>query len=825
MPKSGAPRSRRWDRLILIGTAVVTIGMTALTAWTIEDAHRVRSEHAIQTSENLTAALGHDIQRNLEIYDLSLRNVIDGLNQPDLAHTTPAVRDRALFDGAASAEGLGAILVVDDTGRVMIDSRATATRHGSLADRDYFTFQRDHPNAGLYLGAPSRSRTDGIWVMAMSRRFNHPDGSFAGVVVGFLRLVYFQKLFEKVDLGANGTATLFLADGRILMRVPFDVRNLTMDVHDADLFKQFARAPAGHFEAMGLIDKLPKLYVYQHLGNLPLILSVGAATKTIFAEWQQKAIFTAAATLGLLGILAFLAIVSRRELRRAERADALLREAVESISAGFVIFDAKDRLVMCNDAYRTIYPKNAPLMIPGNTFEEILRAGIYSGQSPDAAGQEEAWVAERMRAHLNPVGPHEHRLWNGRWVLTSERRMPSGGIAGLRIDITPFKEIQASLRESQAALVRAQRVSSTGSVIKNFATGKAEWSDQAYRIFGVDRETFSPNRKTFFALVHPDDRALVAASIAASERGIAPGPLQYRILRPDGELRWVYREAEIILDAHGTPVGRVSTYKDVTEQHLAKLRQEELEAQLRHSQKLEALGTLAGGIAHDLNNTLVPILALSKLGLKRTPANSPEYHDLEIIARASEQARDLVKQILAFSRKQGAQKQRLSIAPVVREAMQMLRATIPTTIRLVEHIDDVPATLADASQLHQIVTNLVTNAAHAIGDHLGTVTITLGKVDAARPRSRDRRAEIRLSVADTGCGIDQSVLDRIFEPFFTTKEVGQGSGLGLAVVHGIVTGHGGRITCTSKVGEGSEFVVTLPVTDDEEASPAIEPAA
>jgi PAS domain S-box-containing protein len=825
MPTSDAPRSRSWDRTILISAAAVTLGVIALTAWMIWDAHRIRWVHAVQTSENLASALGHDIQHNIEIYDLSLRAVIQGLDLPDLANASANIRNHVLFDGAASAEGLGAILVLDEKGEVILDSRAPGARHADMSNVDYFKTNRDRPGLGLYLSPPSRSRTNGSWVMAISRRIDRPDGSFAGVAVGFLRLAYLEKLFKGVNLGAGGTVALFRSDGRVVMRTPFDEQNLGQDYSDAALFKEFAKAPVGNFEVTARLDGVHRLFVYQRLGNLPLVLSVGNATEAIFAEWQEKAIFTAAATFALLAMLAILATALWRTFLHAEHADAMLAEAIESISEGFVIYDANDRLVLCNEAYRALYPKNAPLMVPGTRFEDIVRAGLVGGQTPDAIGREEAWLAAMMDDHRRPSGPHEHRLWNGRWVLTSERRMPSGGIAGLRIDITALKEVQASLRASQAELIRAQRVSNTGSVVRDFRTEKTEWSDQTYRIFGVTREDFVPNTKTFLDLVHPDDRELVIDSIRASETGVTLSPLQYRIIRRDGETRWVYREAEVFFDDQGTPIGRVSTYQDVTEQQAAKLRQAELETQLRHSQKLEALGTLAGGIAHDLNNTLVPILALSKLGMKRLPVESIDYQDLEVIARASEQARDLVKQILAFSRKQEAEKHLVDIAVVVRESMQMLRASLPTTIRIIERIEPIPSILADGNQLHQVVTNLVTNAAQAIGDTIGTVTIVVRPAGPPGGPAFGSADAVCLSVADTGCGMEEAVVERVFEPFFTTKEVGQGSGLGLAVVHGIVVGHGGRIACRSKPGEGTEFTVTLPVAGGVASVGVMDPAA
>jgi signal transduction histidine kinase len=274
-------------------------------------------------------------------------------------------------------------------------------------------------------------------------------------------------------------------------------------------------------------------------------------------------------------------------------------------------------------------------------------------------------------------------------------------------------------------------------------------------------------------------------------------------------MKWIYTEIETIFDDKGNPVRRIGTIRDVTETRLAEERQRELERQLLHSQKLDALGTLAGGIAHDLNNTLMPILALSQLLMQQMPEGSSEREDLETVVQASRYGRDLVQRILAFSRDQKAAKTRVDVAAAIGQALQMLRPTIPATVLIKQQIEEVPPILADAGQLQQIIVNLVTNARQAIGNDLGTITI---EVSPASRRSKRRRGGdfVRLRVTDTGCGMDAETKDRIFEPFFTTKNVGEGTGLGLSVVHGIIADHGGRIEVKSQPGEGTEFTILLP---------------
>jgi PAS domain S-box-containing protein len=365
-----------------------------------------------------------------------------------------------------------------------------------------------------------------------------------------------------------------------------------------------------------------------------------------------------------------------------------------------------------------------------------------------------------------------------------------------------------SLRRSQERLAQAQRLAGMGSDFRDIASDVADWSDETYRIFGVTRETFTPTTEGLLSLIHPDDRGLVLAARGEVVQGICPAPFDHRIVRRDGSLRIVRRETELLRDETGTVVSLAGTTHDVTEQRAAQKRQSELERQVLHSQKLDALGTLAGGIAHDLNNTLVPVLGLAKLTMGRMTEGSRERANIAVILKAGERARDLVRQILAFSRKDAPTRQPVDLAALSRESLKMLRATLPATVEIEESIDDVPQILADPAQLHQIVINLVVNAAQAIGDKMGKIVFQLavapsGALGTAVPATH-------LSVSDTGCGMDEATRQRIFEPFFTTKAVGEGTGLGLSVVHGIIAGHGGRITVASTLGEGTRFDILLP---------------
>ena len=934
-------------RLFCGAAIAILLGFVAIAGYTIVDAWRATWTNAVQSSENLTATLAHDIDRNITLYDLSMQTAVAGLKLPDIWKITPEMRSAVLFDGSTTAAEFGAMFVVNESGDPIVSSRPSSADHLNFANEDYFLAQRDHPNIGLFISAPFQFKISREWAVAFSRRIDNPDGSFGGIVFGSVKLGHFRRLFDRVNLGPSGTITLLRSDGLILMRKPLLGDDFGRRLPD---FAHFHEARSGNFQAAGKLDGVKRLFVYQQVGDLPLIIAVAPTTDVIFAEWERKAGVTMGVMLGLIGLAAWLLLrlvrefhrraeAERRTLaseqrfrdfaescgdwfwetgpdhrfrlyagnphngtasyttaigktcwdlvgidpetepvwqahkatldahkpfrrfryslpasnggmthisisgmpifdgfgafvgyrgtafnitsavearRRVQQAEALLRSAVDSISEGFVIFDADDRFVMCNAAYERLYSIVADEFRPGRPFEDLVRM-VVRRTSPDLpAAAREAWVAQRLAEHRHPPAlPVERQLWDGRWVLICERQMSDGGTAGLQIDITAQKKTQQALHQSQQRLARAQRIAGVGDVEHDVGTSGVTWSDQAYEIYGIEKGV-TPSWETFIALIHPEDRERVTKVVEETREGRARSNVEYRIIRPDGEVRHLLRESEPLIDESGAVTGVASTVQDVTELRQSQERERELHAQLEHRQRLEALGTLAGGIAHDMNNTLVPILALSKRAMAKAAAGSRDRLNLETIYRASEHARDLVKQILTFSRKDSVDKKPVRLGALTHEALQMMRAGLPTTIALIERLDAAPLVLGDAGQLRQVIINLVTNAAQAIDGNRGAITVRAGA-------SGDR---VRLSVTDTGCGIDQKHLPRLFDPFFTTKEAGQGTGLGLSVVHGIVTAHGGRIDVESVPGQGATFTLVLPIlAAGQDSAPAVDSAA
>jgi len=278
------------------------------------------------------------------------------------------------------------------------------------------------------------------------------------------------------------------------------------------------------------------------------------------------------------------------------------------------------------------------------------------------------------------------------------------------------------------------------------------------------------------------------------------------------------------LDNNGNIEYVVCTAHDITERKRMEKEKKKLEARLRQAQKMEAIGTLAGGIAHDFKNSLFPILGYSEMLMNDAPDNSDLKRDLSIIFNGTKRARDLVKQILAFSRQREYDLKPIKVHLVVKEALKLIRSSIPATIDIMQNIIDCELVMADYTQIHQVAINLLTNAYHAMEKKGGKLKVTLKEVDLRVDdlKGMPPGTYVRLTVSDTGIGMDQSTIDRIFDPYFTTKKEGKGTGLGLAVVHGIIKSHGGHISVYSEPGKGSEFHFYLPVIKAQQETKQIE---
>jgi len=288
--------------------------------------------------------------------------------------------------------------------------------------------------------------------------------------------------------------------------------------------------------------------------------------------------------------------------------------------------------------------------------------------------------------------------------------------------------------------------------------------------------------------------------------------------KQDGSLCDLDTMISPVHNASGGIINFISISRDITNEV-------NLEHQLRQAQKMEAIGTLAGGVAHDFNNILAAIMGYAEMALEDTPEGETIHRNMKKLLYAANRAKDLIRQILDFSRQSEQEKRTMSLCPLIKETVQLLRASLPSTISISHHFDvSSDGIQCDPTQIHQLLMNLGANAAHALKDAVGRIDIVLNDVELDKDDSTfftDMKPGpyLKLSVSDTGHGMERSVMDRIFDPYFTTKQKGEGTGLGLAVVHGIVKAHGGAINVYSEPGKGTRFDIILPKVDRTKETP------
>jgi len=392
-------------------------------------------------------------------------------------------------------------------------------------------------------------------------------------------------------------------------------------------------------------------------------------------------------------------------------------------------------------------------------------------------------------------------------------------------DITARREAETRLRESEA---RFRNMAEHSPLILWMADagGRCIYVNQNWHEFsGVPPG--GDLGAGFFGAVHPDDveagRAAFLGAIA-SRTGYRH---EARVRRRDGVYRHMIDNASPRFGANGEFLGLIGVLMDIQDLKDAEAARQRLEAPLRQAQKMEALGTLAGGVAHDFNNILGTIIGNVELAREDLVAEHPAQESLAEVEKASARARELVQQILTFGRRQPDERRVIGLREVVEESTRLLRATLPAGIELVTGFArDVPNVLADRSRIHQVVMNLCTNAWQAIPGGIGRIMVSLSTVDVTDAHALAGLRPGRyacLTVADTGSGIAPAIVERIFDPFFTTKAPGEGTGLGLSVVDGIVKSHEGAIAVDTTVGQGATFRAYFPGVDAEAQPHAIEP--
>lgn len=487
---------------------------------------------------------------------------------------------------------------------------------------------------------------------------------------------------------------------------------------------------------------------------------------------------------------------AEQALRQAEVEKSLI---LGNMSEMVTYRDRDGRILWANQAAAASYGLT-PEQLIGRCCHDIFQ--LRPTPCPDCPVHEAIAAGQPMEKEISTI--------NGQILLlrTSPVKDDKGEILGTVVvasDITARKKMEEAIKASEEKMRLIIESSPVG--VRIIQEDRYLYANPALvNMFGYGSAAEIVGQPA--TMLFPEDGKILRQRTEASRaEKAAPSAYEFRGCKKDGSLLEV-QVWQTEIDYQGEPA-LLNFVLDVSE---AKA----LRSQLLQSQKMEAIGTLAGGIAHDFNNILFPILVNAEMVLEGLPPDSSSRQRLERVLKACERARDLVKQILAFSRHEERELSPVHLVPIIKDCLRLLRASLPTTIEMRRNLClTADIVLADSTQIQQVVINLYTNAAHAMWARGGLIEISLTEVEAgaALPPDLSPGPYLQLTVKDNGHGMDPATLERIFDPYFTTKQTGEGTGLGLAMVHGIVKRHGGAITVDSEPGKGSSFHVFLPRVD------------
>ena len=653
---------------------------------------------------------------------------------------------------------------------------------------------------------------------------------------------YLLRFYQSIDVGKTGVVALLQSDGVLMVRSPpLDDQTGRLMNPPPPFVAMVQNSDSGSYRLASLADGVVRLYSFCRVPGRSLVVIVGLGEAESLAGWRTTVLAYSLASLGFMLGIAWLSYLVTRELRRRA---VVSRSFLESEQRFRLLWEASADAVVIMDSDNIIrYVNPAFERVFGHALAQVVNQPLSMVQPPALAKAHQQGLSRYLRTGqrtLNWSSMETTALHRDGREFPVEVSFTDIGIdgklllAGFMRDISERKRAE----QVQARLAAIVETSNDAIVSRSKEDIIVSWNAAATRMFGWSaKETLG---KSFRALLGRNASGPRLRRFERVLNGETVATLEEVRRRKDGSQVMVDTTLSAVRDATGAVVYVSCIMRDVTERKQAETAQAALETRLRESQKMKAIGTLAGGIAHDFNNVLAAILGNAELARQDAGGNAQVLESLGEIRKAASRARDLVQQILAFSRRQPTARKVIDLAPVVQETVRLLRATLPARLTLQVHCEpETPCVLADASHIQQALINIATNAMQAMASGPGHIGIRLDSVllDEALlhkhpalgalqgvDRAPPARA-VRLAVSDTGPGMAADMRDRIFEPFFTTKPVGEGTGLGLSVVHGIVQGHGGAVEVDTALGHGTTFTLYLPVAPADADAAGVAPRA
>ncbi len=830
--------------MLLLG---LVLGLTLLAAaltWGRLDSRRnteaqERARLAVQVR-----VVEQNLARQLKGVYAALKGARSDLDDwPEAERVTLA---RSQLEALAEAlPGLQSMQWLDASGRVRASNRREAQGRDDSA-QPYFATLRGRPDAALlFVSVPFQSRPD-MYSLNLSVVRLDAQGRFNGALSATLDPDYFKTLLGSVVYAKDMRSGVIHADGTVLVLVPTEVsvEGLNVARPGAPFSRhlasgQTATEMVGRSVATGDSRMIAQRTL--HPIDLPmdaaLVVTVSREMDAVQADWLRQTELVAA-LYAAFALTASLATVAWQRQRRAMTRLAAERQSLAAAEAERLALALRGGDLALWDAHLpsgqgTVNARwyemvgRQPGEVPADHvgWEALVHPQdlprVQALQADHVAGRSPSYEAQyRMR----------HRDGHWVWVLDRGRVVEHDSqgravrMVGTHLDISARVAGEEALRDAEARLRMASRLARLGDWRLDAASQQFSLSADVRAMLELDGDE-PLSGEGVFGFLAAAPRARWRGRLLQALQDGQPFGDEFELTLRGGAIRYLQVTGEAARDAGGRIVALQGAVQDMTEARQTQQHLRALERQLREAQKMESIGTLAGGIAHDFNNILAAILGNVALAQVDLPAQHSARVSLEQIQKSSLRARSLVQQILTFSRRQLNPLVVQRLRPVIDETRALLRATLPASAHLDTALADESLWVeADATQLQQVLMNLCTNAWHALPAGRGRIEVGCARLCEADPL-RQRAPElppgdcIHLWVRDDGVGMSPVTLDRIFDPFFTTKPVGQGTGLGLSVVHGIVRGHQGAVLVDSTPGGGSTFHLLLPLAQAPEPEP------
>jgi PAS domain S-box-containing protein len=744
-----------------------------------------------------------------------------------------------------------AIWLVDSSGVIRNASQPLPASPVRVADRDYFRALRE-ADVGLFVGHIVSGRVTKGFHFNVARRLESKTGAFDGIIVITVFPKYFGDFWNKVAGHSDFGAALVRSDGMVLARAPFLHPEALVLPSASESAQAIRRGEQGAYIGVSVADGTKRLYAVRRIGNFNIHMVYGVGMKVILQAWRKDLVFYGcifgAATVALL-LLALVALKRTREVQQAVQHWRDLAIRLEESTAelgtttrrlllatgsghlGVWELDIKENILTWDDRMFELYGLTRDVSPGGveawknSLHPDDLEMALAAFQAA-LRGEKEYDTDFRV---VHPDGTVRYLKTDG--VVTRDADGNAIRMIGINKDITEQKRTEEELkvyRQGLEALVeqRAEalmvankqllQVSAYNRRLIETSLDPLVTIDASGKVTDVNRASEKVTGFPRDHLIGKDFSDYVsepALGWAGFEEVLREGSVQdyaLEIRHRNGTVTPVLVNASVFRDDSGEVLGVFAAGRDITERKHA-------EERMLHMQKLESLGVLAGGIAHDFNNLLMAIMGHTDLARTELSPGSPVREHLEEVEKASRRAADLCRQMLAYSGKGRFVVESLDLGEVVKEMADMLGTSISKKAILRYHFSpDLPRIEADASQIRQVVMNLIINASEAIGENPGIISLATGAMECDRAYLRGigegnelpEGRYVYIEVTDTGSGMDKETRKKIFDPFFTTKFTGRG--LGLAAVLGIVRGHRGTIKVYSEMGKGSTFKVLLP---------------